>query len=212
MAKSKKAGGEPIASVAKVEKVALDTTIAEDILAAPRPSRKRAGEFFDFDGEDEDVNSNIPTKRTKTKAAKSRKKPKIVPSFVDATRLSTLESHPVEAPEAHAGEGMVEVELARATQPSVDLEDDAIADGDHGEEAEEEEERDQTLALLNSFDSGDEDQFSGEEIFKQGQNVPKIPEKSAKKLKAAKYESEEPGVVFVGYGSLSVNPYLAGQD
>lgn len=92
---------------------------------------------------------------------------------------------------------------AAATQPSVDLEDD-------GEEAEEEEEEhDQTLDLLNGLDSGDEDQFSGEEIFKQGQSVPKIPKKSAKKLKAAKDESEEPGVVFVGYGSLFLNLYFA---
>lgn len=116
MAKSKKAGGEPIASVAKVEKVSLDTTIAEDTLAAPRPSRKRAGEFFDFDGGDEDVHSDIPIKGTETKTAKSKKKPKIVPSSSDATRPSKLESHPVETPERHAGGGMVEVEPRRTSK------------------------------------------------------------------------------------------------
>lgn len=95
---------------------------------------------------------------------------------------------------------------AAATHPSADLKDDAAVEGDDGEEVEiEEEEHDQTLALLKGFDSGDEDQFSGEEIFKQGQNVPKIPKKSAKKLKAAKEESEEPGVVFVGYVLLPPN-------
>lgn len=116
MAKSKKAGGEPIASVAKVEKVTLDTTIAEDTLAAPRPSRKRAGEFFDFDGGDEDVHSNIPTKGTETKTAKSKKKPKIVPSSIDATRPNKLESHPVETPETHAGGDIVEVEPRRTSK------------------------------------------------------------------------------------------------
>lgn len=116
MAKSKKAGGEPIASVAKVEKVSLDTTIAEDTLAAPRASRKRAGEFFDFDGGDEDVHSNIPTTGTETKTAKSKKKPKIVPSSSDATRPSKLESHPVETPERHAGGGMVEIEPRRTSK------------------------------------------------------------------------------------------------
>lgn len=89
---------------------------------------------------------------------------------------------------------------AAATHPSADLKDDAAVEGHDGDEVEiQEEEHDQTLALLKGFDSGDEDQFSGEEIFKQGQSVPKIPKKSAKKLKAAKDESEEPGVVFVGY-------------
>lgn len=89
---------------------------------------------------------------------------------------------------------------AAATHPSADLKDDAAVEEHDGEEVEiQEEEQGQTLALLKGFDSGDEDQFSGEEIFKQGQSVPKIPKKSAKKLKAAKDESEEPGVVFVGY-------------
>lgn len=209
MAKSKKAGVEPIASVAKVDKVALDTTISEDTLAAPRPSRKRAGEFFDFDGGDEDVQSNISSKGTEIKAAKSKKKPKMLPSFNDTTRLSKLESHPVEAPKTDAGEDVSEVEPTGATQSSVDLEDDVSVDKDDGEEPEGEEEHDQTLALLSRFDSGDEDQFSGEEIFKQGQSVPKIPKKSAKKLKDAKHESEDPGVVFVGYDSLAVNSYFA---
>lgn len=94
---------------------------------------------------------------------------------------------------------------AAATHPSADLNDDAAIEGHDGEEVEiqeeeeEEEEHDQNLALLKGFESSDEDQFSGEEIFKEGQSVPKIPKKSAKKLKAAKGESEEPGVVFVGY-------------
>ncbi len=61
------------------------------------------------------------------------------------------------------------------------------------------EEDDQTLELLKVYDSGDEDQFSGEEIFRQGQDVPRIPPKSVKKLEAAKEELDGPGVVFVGY-------------
>lgn len=89
---------------------------------------------------------------------------------------------------------------AASTHPSADLNDDAAVEGHDGEEVEiQEEEHDQTLVLLKGFDSGDEDQFSGEEIFKEGQSVPKIPQKSAKKLEAAKNESEGPGVVFVGY-------------
>lgn len=116
MAKSKKAVGEPIASVAKVEKVALDTTIAEDTLAAPRPSRKRTGEFFDFDGEDEDGHPNIATKGSQTNAVKSKKKPKIVPSSSDTTKLSKPESHPVEMSETDTGGVMVEVVSRRISR------------------------------------------------------------------------------------------------
>lgn len=116
MAKSKKAVGEPIASVAKVEKVVLDTTIAEDTLAAPRPSRKRTGEFFDFDGEDEDGHPNIPTKGSETNAVKSKKKLKIVPSSSDATKLSKPESHPVEMSETNTGGVMVEVVSRRTSR------------------------------------------------------------------------------------------------
>lgn len=116
MAKPKKAGGKPIASVAKVEKAPLDTTIAEDTLAFPRPTRKRAGEFFDFDGEGEDGHSNTPIKGTQTNAAKSKKKLKIVPSSSDAREPSKPESHSVEISETITREIMVEIEPRRTSR------------------------------------------------------------------------------------------------
>lgn len=62
---------------------------------------------------------------------------------------------------------------------------------------------DQTAALLKGFESSGEEDGSGDEGFKQGQDVPALPDakKLNKKLKLANKQGEgqESGVVYVGY-------------
>ena len=66
---------------------------------------------------------------------------------------------------------------------------------------------DQTAALLKGFESSDEEDVSGEEGFKAGQDIPKLPEgkklsKQLKKIKAM--EGDQPGVIYVGFVASSV--------
>ena len=68
------------------------------------------------------------------------------------------------------------------------------------------EQDDQTMALLKGFESGSEEDASGDEGFKEGQPVPKLPQgkqlsKQLKKIKAT--EDDEPGVIYVGYVPFS---------
>jgi nucleolar protein 15 len=67
----------------------------------------------------------------------------------------------------------------------------------------ESETEDQSAALLKGFESSGEEDASGEERFKQGQDVPALPDanKLNKKLKLANKQGEgvESGVVYVGY-------------
>ena len=63
---------------------------------------------------------------------------------------------------------------------------------------------DQTAALLKGFESSDDEgNVSGAERFKQGQDVPALPDakKLNKKLKVANKQGEgvDSGVVYVGY-------------
>lgn len=62
---------------------------------------------------------------------------------------------------------------------------------------------DQTAALLKGFESSGEEDVAGEERFKQGQDVPALPDanKLNKKLKLANEQGEGvgSGVVYVGY-------------
>ena len=65
----------------------------------------------------------------------------------------------------------------------------------------------ETLTLLKGFDSGSEDEASGDEGFKAGQAVPKVPTDKAlaKKLKDMKQKDvDEPGVIYVGYYGSSI--------
>jgi len=70
----------------------------------------------------------------------------------------------------------------------------------------ESETEDQSAALLKGFESSGEEDASGEERFKQGQDVPALPDatKLNKKLKLANKQGEgvESGVVYVGYVRL----------
>ena len=68
---------------------APDLNIEEATVASPRPSRKRAGDYFDFDNED--VDAEPSSKPAKSKAAKPNKKAKTAAAFKDE------ESNEVEA-------------------------------------------------------------------------------------------------------------------
>ncbi|MCJ1466321.1 hypothetical protein MMC07_004940 [Pseudocyphellaria aurata] len=120
MAKStrKKVSSEPKATATKAkageDALPLDTSIAEDTIAAPRPSRKRSGDFFDFTGED-DANEAPSTKATLAKTAKPKKKTKTAPVADDDTKPSKVDGHPVTTAKTQPGGDMVEVE---PTKPS----------------------------------------------------------------------------------------------
>lgn len=62
---------------------------------------------------------------------------------------------------------------------------------------------DQSAALLKGFESSEEENVSGDEGFKQGQDVPALPDakKLNKKLKLANKQGEGvgSGVVYVGW-------------
>ena len=74
----------------------LDTTVAEDTIAAPRPSRKRAGDFFDFDGEDQ-LDGAVSSKATTAKPVKPKKKAKTAPVAGDKTKSSEIDDPSIEA-------------------------------------------------------------------------------------------------------------------
>ena len=112
----KKASSEPKATKGKSggDAPPLDTSIAEDTIAAPRHSRKRSGDFFDFSGED-DATGAPSNKATSAKALKPKKKSKVAPVADDDTKPSKVDGHPVTTAKTHPGGDMVEVE---PTKPS----------------------------------------------------------------------------------------------
>lgn len=112
----KKASSEPKATKAKSggDAPPLDTSIAEDTIAAPRHSRKRSGDFFDFTGED-NATGAPSSKATGAKAVKPKKKTKVAPVADDDTKPSKVDGHPVTTAKTHPGGDMVEVE---PTKPS----------------------------------------------------------------------------------------------
>lgn len=120
MAKStrKKASSEPKTTAAKAKSgedaLPLDTSIAEDTIAAPRSTRKRSGDFFDFTGED-DANGAPSSKTTNAKPVKPKKKTKTEPVAGVDTKPSKLDGHPVTTAKTQPGGDMVEVE---PTKPS----------------------------------------------------------------------------------------------
>ena len=115
MAKStrKKATSEPKATTTKAklgeDGPPLDTSIAEDTIAAPRHSRKRSGDFFDFTGED-DANRASSSKATNAKPEKPKKKTKTATVVDDDTKPSKVDGHPVTTAKTQPGGDMVEVE------------------------------------------------------------------------------------------------------
>ncbi|KAI4102680.1 MAG: hypothetical protein L6R37_004270 [Teloschistes peruensis] len=96
------------------------------------------------------------------------------------------------------GKGKAKADAEEADTPA----DEDVAFDDESGEDDFEEGDDQTAALIKGFESdGDEAEPSGSAGFEEGAEVPQIPKKKdiSKKLKAAKDDSDGPGVIYVGY-------------
>ncbi|KAL8770290.1 MAG: hypothetical protein Q9209_003926 [Squamulea sp. 1 TL-2023] len=123
----------------------------------------------------------------KSKKAKAKKEP--------AEKAAKLDKGKGKEKDAKSDEGKGKEKAVEA---------DAAKNGsgvDEGEEEEDYEEGDQTLALIKGFESQEEDDGpSIGEGFKEGQSVPDLPTKKdvEKKLNAVKDTSDVPGVVYVG--------------
>ncbi|KAH7149862.1 hypothetical protein B0J13DRAFT_673639 [Dactylonectria estremocensis] len=63
---------------------------------------------------------------------------------------------------------------------------------------EEEEDGKEVQALVAELDSGDEDMTEGDNLFKEGQDVGKIPKVSKQVEKAAKESNQNTGVIYIG--------------
>ena len=75
----------------------------------------------------------------------------------------------------------------------------ASAGKDQEEEENDEWEPEQEIAqLITGFESGSEDEESGDEGFKTGSEVPKLPKQRALTAKERKSKSDGPGVIYVG--------------
>ncbi|KAL8949452.1 MAG: hypothetical protein Q9222_004439 [Ikaeria aurantiellina] len=87
-------------------------------------------------------------------------------------------------------------EVAVDTEAQLDHEDlDDIEDADNFEEG------DQTLALIKGFESDDDEEPAGDfEGFKEGTEMPQLPQETQvkQKLQAIKDTSDGPGVIYVG--------------
>ncbi|KAL8638264.1 MAG: hypothetical protein Q9228_004572 [Teloschistes exilis] len=95
------------------------------------------------------------------------------------------------------GKGKAKADAEEADAPA----DEDVAFDDESGEDDDEEGDDQTAALIKGFESdGDEAEPSDSAGFKEGTEVPQIPKKKdlSKKLKAAKDDSDGPGVIYVG--------------
>ncbi|KAL9577782.1 MAG: hypothetical protein Q9212_006149, partial [Teloschistes hypoglaucus] len=95
------------------------------------------------------------------------------------------------------GKGKAKADVEEADTPA---EEDIAFDDKSGVDDFEEGD-DQTAALIKGFESdGDEAEPSNSAGFKEGTEVPQIPKKKdlSKKLKAAKDDSDGPGVIYVG--------------
>ncbi|KAJ6030123.1 uncharacterized protein N7446_000814 [Penicillium canescens] len=82
-------------------------------------------------------------------------------------------------------------------------EDEDVISAAEESEAEDDAEDDQTAALIKGFESSDDEGESGDEGYKEGQPIPKIPDSKKAQRKLAKQQKangapEEPGTVYIG--------------
>lgn len=153
-----------------------------------------------------------PTPKTTTEtSAKAKGTPKAVSTASEQTPVSKAkdEKTPKKTPKSAK-------KPAKKTEPEVepavemganaeDVEEDVAAPQADEPSFSEDEVDDQTKALIQTIDSGDEGgPGSGVILFEQGQDVGKIPEvakkekKAAKKALAALKDKEDTGVVYIG--------------
>ena len=91
----------------------MDTTIEEDVVYAPRVSRKRGGGFDDF--EDQEGNDEASSRKSaKPKAEKTKKKPKISDAGGETAKTSKAGVHAVETEKTVPGGDRVEVDIIEA--------------------------------------------------------------------------------------------------
>ncbi|KAL8861247.1 MAG: hypothetical protein Q9178_002463 [Gyalolechia marmorata] len=106
--------------------------------------------------------------------------------------------------DVQSGDGEKVAQADKGKRKEKPVEEDISANGsdvDEGEEHDDYEEGDQTMALIKGFESQEEDDGpSMGEGFKEGQTVPELPNKKdvQKQLEAVKESSDTPGVVYVG--------------
>jgi nucleolar protein 15 len=151
--------------------------------------RKRAADFLS-DDEESEPEVDVKESKAETEKKSSNKKSK----KEDGTAAP--------APKAKAPKlQSISKANTKGKKAAAEESDETPANG--ASESEDEED-DQTVALIKGFESsGDEDE-SGDEGFDPDQPVPKIPDskktkrKILKKQKEHKTESEQPGVVYVG--------------
>ena len=111
------ASTKPTKSKAKAGKLdkkvkGKDASIGENVSAVPRASRKRSGDFDDFEGNDEAP----ATKAAKAKAEKPNKKAKVASVAAETTKASEADGHAIETEKTHPGGDSVEVETTEASK------------------------------------------------------------------------------------------------
>ncbi|KAJ5179700.1 hypothetical protein N7492_002910 [Penicillium capsulatum] len=154
--------------------------------------RKRAADFLSDEEKDE------PAAPAPQKKASNKKTKKEDGSAATPKEPADKASKPVKP--ASKAEKVEEV----ADEFNEDDEDafDESAEGADEDEADGED--DQTALLLKGFESSGDEEDSGDEGYKEGQPIPKIPDskKAQKKImkqqKAAEGAKEEPGTVYIG--------------
>ncbi|KAJ5081469.1 Nucleotide-binding alpha-beta plait-containing protein [Penicillium alfredii] len=154
--------------------------------------RKRAADFLSDEESDE---AAAPAKTASQKKAGAKKSKKEESEPAPATPKAARKN----AKASSKGKKVEEV-----AEESEDEDVDVVVSDESEVDGEDEGEDDQTAALIKGFESsGDEDE-SGDEGYKPGQPVPKIPDSKKTQRKILKKQKqkdtpEEPGTVYIGY-------------
>lgn len=179
--------------------------------------RKRAADFLsDDEGEEGDhekskkkqpvASSPAAAKSTSIEADKPSKK-KSKKGAAEVPESSTPSAKNAAATKADSGKeasstGKPSKKSKDAAAPSKEISkpiaEDEKKEGSEGEE----EDDDQTAALIQGFESSGDEDISGDEGFEPGKEVPAIPDAKQMKRKLRKMKksgtAEEPGTVYVG--------------
>lgn len=171
---------------------------SDEIAAAPveapkaKASRKRSEDMWDEDVADSTTVTEKPKKKAKI-AEEATEKPKkgFKKSKKEAEPLEEVEEAPVEEKKSKKSKAK-----AAPKEPSLE----PVAEDEEVNFSAEEEEDDQTAALLAGFESeGDESDAEKEDEGVDGKDFQdKVPKGIMKKLKSVSDNKEKPGVVFVG--------------
>lgn len=177
----------------------------DDQPARKMKPRKRAADYLSDDDEEDKTKatSSAPAEEPSKKKSKAQNGA-AVPAPKTAEKKTTAKA-------AESAKVKNDKQKKKAKSPSPVVSEDEDEDEEisfeeaesEASDSEESEDDDQTAALIEGFESSD-DEMSGEESFKPGQKIPDIPDSKQvkRKLKNKKkehaHEKEEPGVVYVG--------------